>query len=196
MPVRDNKEYLIFQEKYTNDKLIRKVIAHGGSISYYTNNIIPYYVLKQLAMHTESEVIFSIQKEYTDEQVENVELSYMATRVIIDCPMILPDMSPYDVLFALHDLKTNVDKIHLSFPPLTALAKRQEEYYEKKGDKYYVKASYKYMFFKYIQNSLSLWKMNIWMISDDDQDYTLLEAMIDKEILKRSPKPKKKAGAK
>jgi len=196
LPLRDAKEYLIYQEKYTNDRLIRKIISHGGSVSYYTTSIVPYYVLKQLANHTESEVIYSIKPEYTDREKENIQLSYMATKVIIDCPMVIPDMSPYDLLFALHDLKTNVDKVQLSFPPLAEIADRHKEYYELRNGKYYVKPHYKYMFFKYIQHSLSLWKMNIWIIADDDIDYGEMRRIVDKAKRKRSPKKKKKGATK
>lgn len=190
LSLRDTKAYLIYQEKYTNDKLIRKIISHGGGVSYYTSSVVPYYVLKQLANHTESEVVYAVKKEFTDREKENIELSFMATKVIIDCPMILPDMSPYDLLFALHDLKTNVDKVQLSFPPLTEVGERHEEYYEQRNGKYYVKPNYKYMFFKYIQHSLSLWKMNIWIVADSPEDYNKLERIINKEKEKRSPKKK------
>ena len=196
IPLRDGKEYIIFQEKYTNDKMIRKVIAHGGSVSYYTNTIVPYYVLEQLAQHTSSEAIYAIQSEYTDEQIENIELAYMATRVVIDCPVIMPDMSPYDLLFALHDLKTDVDQVQLSFPPLREITDRHKEYYQQIEGLYHVKPKYKYQYFKYIQNSLSLWKMNIWIVADNNRDYQALEKMVNEEKEKRSPKKKKKAGAK
>lgn len=195
LPLRDTKEYLIYQEKYTNDKLIRKVISHGGSVSYYTTSVVPYYVLTQLANHTDSEVVYSIKKEYTDRERENIELSYMATKVIIDCPMVIPDMSPYDLLFALHDLKTNVDKVQLSFPPLKEIGERHKEYYELRDGKYHVKPHYKYMFFEYIQHSLSLWKMNIWLVSSDKVDYEALQRLIDKAKRKRSPKKKKKGAS-
>lgn len=191
--LRDAKEYIIYQEKYTNDRLIRKVISHGGGVTYYTDSVVPYYVLKQLANHTNSEVVYSIKKEFTDREKENIELSFMATKVIIDCPMVIPDMSPYDLLFALHDLKTNVDKVQLSFPPLTEIAERHKEYYEERDGKYHVKPNYKYSFFKYIQHSLSLWKMNIWLVSSDEKDHVELDRIITKARNKRSPKKKKGA---
>lgn len=192
-PIRNNKEYLIYQEKYTNDTLIAKIIQHGGGVSYYTNTILPYQVLTQLSRNLNSEVIYSIRKPFTDKEQENIELSYMGTKVIIDCPVVIPDTNPYDLLFCLEKIKTNVDKVQLSFPPLreTEIAERHKEYYEKIGDLYYVKASYKYKYFQHVQTSLSLWKMNIWLVTNTPKEHKELTEIIDKVKEKRSPKKKK-----
>lgn len=197
-PIKDQNEYIIFQEKYTNDKLIRKVIQHGGTVSYYTDSTVPYYVLKQLATHTDSEVIFQIREEFTDAQVENVNLSFMATQVIIDCPVVVPDNSPYDILFSLHDLKTDVDKVQLSFPPLREIAERHEKYYEQRDDElYHLKPMYQYQYYGHIERSLSLWAMNIFIVANTDYDHKELKKYVDKARSKRSPgSKKKKVGAK
>lgn len=198
-PIKDNKEYIIFQEKYTNDRLIRKVIQHGGTVSYYTDSIVPYYVLKQLATHTDSEVIYQIREQFTDNQIENVNLAFMATQVVIDCPVVVPDNSPYDILFSLHDLKTDVDHVQLSFPPLRDIEERHEEYYEKREDGlYHLKPGYQYRYYEYIEKSLSLWAMNIFIITNTEYDHEELSKIIDKVKSKRSPgsKKKKKVGAK
>lgn len=187
-PVRDTLEYIIFQERYTNDRLIKKLIQHGGSITYYTNTILPYYVLTQLSMNLSSEVVYSMRKEFTDKEQENIELSYMATKVIIDLPVVIPDINPYDVLMSLEKLKTNVDNVQLSYPPLhkSEIADRHKEYYEQKGDFFYVKPHYKYDYFKYIQTSLSIWKMNIWLVCDNDLDFIAVDRFVQKERDRRS----------
>lgn len=193
-PLRNKTEYIIYQEKYTNDNLIQKVIKHGGGITYYTSTIIPYYVLTQLAMNLNSEVVYSIRKNFTDREQENIELSYMATRVIIDVPVVIPDISPYELLFSLEKLKTDVDKIQLSFPPLRPeeISERHKEYYEQVGDLFYVKAQYKYEYFQYIQTSLSLWKMNIWIVTTTEEEYEAMDKIIQKAVKKRSTKTKVK----
>lgn len=193
-PVRDTTEYIIFQERYTNDRLIKKVIQHGGGISYYTDTILPYYVLTQLSMNLASEVIYSMRKEFTDKEQENIELSYMATKVIIDLPVIIPDINPYDVLISLERLKTNVDKVQVSYPPLhkDEIADRHREYYQQDGDYFYVKPHYKYDYFKYIQTSLSIWKMNIWLVCDNDKDFEAVDKFVQKEKDRRSVNVKNK----
>lgn len=189
LPLKDSNEYLVYQEKYTNDRLLNKLFSHGGMITYYTNTIIPYYVLQKLSMNLNSEVVYSIRKPFSDEEQENIELSYMATRVIIDIPVVIPDMNPYDILFTLEKLKTNVDSVQISFPRIhkSNIKEHHKEYYEKSGDFYYAKPNYKYMYFKYVQTSLSIWKMNIYLVANDDDDYKALEKLVNKEVIRRNP---------
>lgn len=188
MKVKDNNEYLIYQETYTNDKLIQKIINHGGRVSYYTDSIVPYYVLEQLSRNLKSEVIYSLRPSFTSREIENIELSAMATPVTLDIPIVLPDMSPYDLLFILHPLKTNVDSAQISFPPLqkSEMKKRHYKYYHRVNDHYEMKPKYKYAFFKYVQTSLSIWKMNIFLVCDSDEDYDAVNAFVQEEITKRT----------
>jgi len=193
VPLKDGKDYMVYQERFSNDTLIQKIINHGGSVTYYTNSIIPYHVVKQMSMNLNSEVIYKIRGQFTPEEQENVELSFMATHVIIDVPVVIPDMNPYDLLFSLHDLKTNVDKVHFSFPPLheSEMTDERRQYYEYKNDKYYIKPIYKFEFFKYIQKSLSIWKMLVVLICENQEDYNSMKALLDKDQNKRSPSRKK-----
>lgn len=186
--LRDDKDYLIYQEKYNNDKLIKKVINHGGSVSYYTDTIVPYYVLTQLSMNTKSEVIYALRAKFKKEEVENINLSYMGTTVTIDAPVVIPDISPYALLFALHPLKTNVDRVQLSFPSLTGreVRGRHKKYYHKVGKHWEVKPEIKYEYFKFIQDSLSIWGMNIWIVCDSKTDLDTLITLADVDFKKRS----------
>ncbi|QPW37239.1 hypothetical protein GMNKNHGO_00017 [Enterococcus phage vB_Efa29212_3e] len=184
----NEKSYILYQEKYTNDRLIQKLFKHAGSVSYYTDTIVPYYIIEQISKNLTSEVIYPTKNSYENREIENVQLAFTACPVTIDCPVVLPDVSPYDVLFALHPLKTNVDKIQISFPCLTEeeFDTRHEEYYHKVGSHYEVKSEYKYKFFKYVQTSLSIWAMNIWLVCDSDEDYNKIDRYIQKEKIKRN----------
>lgn len=180
--LKDDKEYILYQEKYTNDNVIKKVIDHGGKISYYTNSIVPYYVIKQLSMNLNSEVIFLIRDRFTDRERENVEMCHMATKVIIDYPVMLGETNPFDALFSLHDLKANVDDIQISFPILKDISSKQEKYYYKgKDNKYRVRPESKYHYFRFLQNSLSIWAMNIYLMCDCEDDYTTIQKYIDRD---------------
>lgn len=187
-PAKDQNSYIIYQEKYTNDNLITKMMKHAGGISYYTDSIVPYYILQELSSNLNSECIYSLRPNFSVKEIENIDLAYTATRVIIDCPIVIPDMSPYDLLFILHDLKTNVDNVQLSFPSLTEaeFKPRHKEYYHKVGNLYEVKPNYKFSFFKHVQTSLSIWKMNLFLVADSDEDYAELQALIDQDMSKRS----------
>ena len=187
-PAKDQNNYIIYQEKYTNDNLITKMMKHAGGISYYTDSIVPYYILQELSSNLNSECIYSLRPNFSVKEIENIDLAYMATRVIIDCPIVIPDMSPYDLLFILHDLKTNVDNVQLSFPSLTEaeFKPRHKEYYHKVGNLYEVKPNYKFSFFKHVQTSLSIWKMNLFLISNGDEDYNALNELIEQDLRKRN----------
>lgn len=190
IPLRDDKAYILYQEKYTNDRLIDKVIQHGGSVTYYTDTIVPLYVIKGLSMHVESEVVYSMRKEFTKREIANVMEAFKATEVKIDVPIVLPDMSPYDILFALHALKTNVDAIQLTFPPLheEEMQERHKKYYEKKEDGlYHLGSIYKFRFFKYIQTSLSTWAMHINILCFSKEEYEGLNKHVQKDLDKRNP---------
>lgn len=188
LPVKDNKSYILYQEKYTNDTLIQKLLTHGGSVSYYTNTIVPYYILKELARNLTSEVVYPTKTHYENREIENIQLSFTACPVTIDCPVVVPDISPYDILFALHPLKTNVDKIQISFPWLaeSEIQERHKKYYHKVQDHYELKPEIKYEYFKYVQTSLSIWAMNIWLVCDSDQDYQAVDTFVQAEKQKRS----------
>lgn len=117
IPLRDDKEYIIYQELYT-----KRYPHWENCISTVERwltiqiTIAPYYVIKQLANHLDSEIVYKVRDKFTPEEITNIELAYMATKVIIDVPVVVPDISPYDILFSLHCLKTNVDRVYLSFP--------------------------------------------------------------------------------
>lgn len=195
IPKRDDNSYIMYQEKYTNDKLIDKVINHSGGVSYYTRTVVPYYVIKSLSMHPNSEVIYSMRKKFEPREIENVETAFMATEVVIDVPIVIPDMSPYDILFSLHDLKTNVDFIQMSFPPLREeeIAERHKAYYTKKDDGlYHLDAKPKFDYFKYVQTSLSTWAMNLQIISRSEEEYEELDVHIQRDKDIRNPNRKKK----
>ena len=127
-------------------------------------------------------------KRLENREIENIQLAFTACPVTIDCPVVIPDVSPYDVLFALHPLKTSVDKVQISFPWLSEseISDRHRRYYHKVGDHYEVKAKYKYQFFKYVQTSLSIWAMNIWIVCDSDEDFANVDYYVQKEKNKRN----------
>lgn len=188
-PLRDGNEYIIYQEKYTNDTLISKMTKHAGQITYYTDTIVPYYIIKQLAGSPESEAVYMARPKFTPKEAENIELCSMATNVVIDVPVVIPDTNPYDLLFALHPLKTHVEKVQLSFPPLEKSMVREEhkKYYREVDGRYHVHPKYQFEYFKHLQNSLSIWKMNLWIVCENDYQYTKVKSYIEKEKNKRYP---------
>jgi hypothetical protein len=56
---------------------------------------------------------------------------------------------------------------------------------------YHLKSKYKYDCFRFIQEPLSTWKMNIWLVCDSRKDMKRVESMVI-----RDNKRFKKAGSK
>lgn len=188
MNAKNDKSYILYQEKYNNDTLIHKLLKYAGAVTYYSTTIVPYYVTKELAKNLNSEVVYPVKPHYEKREIENIQMNFTACPVSLDCPIVIPDVSPYDILFAVHPLKTSVDKIKISFPQLSEkeVKPRHKAYYHKVGNHYEVLPQVKYNYFKYIQTSLSLWKMNIWLVCDSKEDEKEVQKFIDNEKKKRS----------
>lgn len=180
---RNDKKYLLYKERYPNDTLQEKIFNHGGHIYYYTDSRVPIPVINQLAATPQSEVIYLCKKEHSLEDVVNVHLTSMATQVTLDVPIVLPDINVYDYLFALYPLRYHVDKVKISFPPLREdeIQERHKEYYVFYNGMYRMKSKHKYECFKHLQDPLSVWKMNIWLVCDSERDKKMVEDMVVRE---------------
>ena len=180
---RNKKRYLIYKERYGNDTVQDKIFNHGGYISYYTTDRIPIPVIGRLAAIPQSEAIFLCKKDFSLEEVRNVHLASMATKVTIDVPIVLPDMNVYDYLFSLYPLRYHVDKVNISFPALSEkeIQERHKPFYIFYNGMYHLKAIYKYQCFQYLREPLSTWKMNIWLVCDSKQDLHKVEEMVRKD---------------
>lgn len=189
--IRDDKKYLLFNEKYNNDRLIDKLTKHSGEMRFYTNGNAPYYVVKGLANHKKSSIVYNLRKGFTQQEIENISLSFMATKVIVDVPIIIPDINPYEVLDSLSYIKTNVDEVHVSFPRLKKIRPDQEFYYDFDGEFYDIKPSEKIKYTEYLRASLSIWKMYLYVIANTDSDYKELDTIIEFMRSKRNTGKKK-----
>jgi hypothetical protein len=177
--IRDNKHYMLFNEKYNNDRLIEKVCNHGGKVTYYTDSVVPYYVLKDLSNHPNSEVVYRMRNQFSAKEIDNIALSFMGTKVIIDISVVLPTVNPYDIIRSLHDIKTNVDEVHLSFPRIKDITEKQGKFYVYDGEAYDLQAHYKVDFADRIRVSLSVWKMYIYILTST-RDYDDVTKVINR----------------
>lgn len=188
--LKDDQRYLYFNRGFNNDRLLDLLTSHGGEVHFYTTTTVPYYVLKQLAKNKNSSVIYGLSNTYTHNQIDNIGLSYMATHVTMDIPVVIPDINPYKILDNLSNLKTNVDEVQLSFPRLKEIRDNQKPYYSFDGEMYDVKPEEKIKYAEYLRNSLSIWKMYLYIIANTDKDYKALDKSIKATKNKRSGKRK------
>jgi len=180
---RNNKKYMLYKHRYGNDTVQEKVMDHGGYVYYYTQDRVPIPVINKLASVPQSEVIYQCKKEHTLEDVLNVQFTSMATKVSVDVPIVLPDINVYDYLFSLFPLRYHVDNVRISFPALTEkeIKPRHREFYVFYNGLYHLKSRYKYDCFRYLQEPLSTWKMNIWLICDSKRDMQMVEDMVARD---------------
>lgn len=200
LPLKDKEHYILYDEPYMDDRFTELIMQHSGGVSYYTNSTVPYYIIEHLASKSNSQAIYTIRKEYTPREIENIELASMATETVIDLPVVLPYTNPYDVMFSLHPLKVHVDKVHISFPPLREheMTECSKYFYELREDGlYHAHGKKRFDFINHLRESLSIWKMNIFLICEDKETYLeshlLLEDIMDKRNPNRKKKRKKKA---
>lgn len=188
--LKDDQKYLYFNRVFNNDRLLDLLTAHGGEVHFYTSSVVPYYVLKQLAKHKNSSVIYGLANTYTHKEIDNIGLAYMATHVTMDIPVVIPDINPYKILDNLSGLKTNVDEVQLSFPRLEEIRENQKPYYTFDGEMYDVKPDEKLKYAEYLRNSLSIWKMYLYIVANTDKDFKAVDKTIQAIKNKRSGKRK------
>lgn len=177
---RNKKHYMLYKQRYADDTVQDKVFNHGGYVYYYTTDRVPVPVINKLASVPQSEVIYFCKKHHTLEDVQNVQLASMATKVSIDVPIVLPDINVYDYLFSLYPLRYHVDKVKISFPALreNEIQDRHRPFYIFYNGMYHLKSKYKYDCFRFLQEPLSTWKMNIWLVCDSKKDKKMIEDMV------------------
>lgn len=182
--IRNNKKYILYHHKHMNNTLHEKIFDHGGHISYYTDNWVPHTVYTRMSgMIQYCETIFRLQQEYDYPHIENIINANAASTVSIDCPVVIPDISPHGVSFALSPLRSLVDSIKVSFPPLEKadIQERHKKYYQYKDGYYYVKPVYKYEFLRHIKYPVSSWGMSLWVICDSVKDKEQVDKLADQD---------------
>lgn len=189
MPMMNDKTYEVTYDSNMDDGLFTDICMHGGGVKFRTDSVAPYYVIQQLASNPDSEIVYTSLDEVTDKRRQNVELSFMATKTSVEVDVKLPETGPWDLVFDLEPLKLTIDNLYLNFPIIEDREDIPEGYihfYNPTPKGYQLKAKYRYRYFKYIQASLSIWKMNIYLICEDNVVLNELEE------LQRLDKPKKR----
>lgn len=188
--VRDDKSYIVYQEVMQDDGLIRDVFTYGGFVSYYTEGTIPYHIVELLNMNRKnSRVVVKAKSNYTYSEIQSIARASMSATVVVDAPVVY-GVTDYTLLIAgLSRLRYRVDRLELVFPPLNSteykhavsLNKNVKKYYYKEGNKYYLKSDYKYNTFNLIRNACSHWKVYIFMVVDNEADFTRLNKLKSKD---------------
>lgn len=166
-----------------DDKLNRAILRTPRPVSYYTTNVVPIHILLRLADKKDCEVVYNIAKEFTLEQIKNIETANMLCRTVVSCPLVFPDVNYRDILFSLWDLRYILDRVKLEFPDLTKkqIGDRVNYYeYNKITQLYQLRKRYKYQYYQDLHEVLARWRIQLWLLLNSLDEC----AYIEKKALK------------
>ena len=180
------------QDTFLDNDLVLTMINKGAIVMYKTFNgrrghsgIVPDEILDALANSNRGGVMFGMEPDPHRDYIDSVAKAHEATMVYIDCPVIVPDISPERVLVSLEPLATNVDEVQIDFPPLHMDKKHQElrdwekpyYYITSKDHLWHVYPKHEFKFFLGLKNSLSAWGMQINMVMHDEEEKKAIEEL-------------------
>jgi len=188
----DDKQFIYDQNSLLDEDYIITMIKKGMDVYYRSRDprkghagLVPDRILEAYANSNRGAVVFGMEAEPHRDYIANVEKAHEATRVIIDCTVVLPDITASDVVMSLAPLSTNVDEVQVDVVPLreNEIADfRKTYYYFSLADNLYMPyAKAKFDWFKQIKNPLSGWGMLINMFYRSEDDKKALEDLVKKD---------------
>ena len=190
--INDDKRFIYDQGSLLDDEYVITMIKKGMNVDYRARDprkghagIVPDDVLDAYARSNRGSVVFGMEAEPHRDYITGVEKAHEATRVVIDCPVVLPDVEPTKVIMALAPLSTNVDEVQVDVVPLheneMADFRKTFYYWDLSTNLYMPYAQSKFDWFKKIKNPLSGWGMLIKMFYRTDADKQAMEALVKKD---------------
>lgn len=188
----DNRKFMYDQGALIDDNYVITMIKKGMDVYYHTMDpraghagTVPDDVLDAYAQSNRGAVVFGMEKEPHRDYVTSVEKAHEATKVIIDCPVVIPDVEPNQVVMALAPLSTNVDEVQVDMMPLhdgeMADFRKAFYYYSIADDLYRPYPQSKFDWFKVIKNPLSGWGMSINLFYQDETEKKALDSLVAKD---------------
>lgn len=184
---RDSNSYIFYKKGFDDDTLMDLLLKHAGHLIYYAEGHAPYTVITKFASDLTGSIMFRLEDKVNLDYIHSVFTAHEATEVLVDCPIVVPDIKASDIKFALNPLKTNVDRVVLNFPvlkPEEYQPRFADYYYQVKGV-YYVKPEIKFKYFEELRLALSLWGMYIDLTMDSLDELGQVLAMVPANHRKR-----------
>lgn len=171
--MQDTNRYIIYHSLAENDTITQELIRNGAQVDYYTPTIVPIKVATDLNSNKRSRVVYPIQKQFSLETLENMDMVSMLTRVAVDCPVVFPDVTPKSILFPMFDARYLIDRIEISFPKLheEEIGDRKE-YYTKDANTglYQLESKYKLQYYLSLHEYLARWKVRLHLMCDSQEE--------------------------
>lgn len=185
--------YVLSGEAYANEDMLAKFIDLGVHIQVLTMGLLSDTILDALAGNKHTSAVYILRSNPAEIVIDNVMKAHEATKVIMDCPVILPDISGYKVIEALSNYRVAIDELQLDFPVLNdkelgvdtrgnvlGSINRKPFYYSDLSGKWHVYTEKKYSFYKSIEPSCSSWGIYIKVICEDYSSKQELDKMAQK----------------
>ena len=180
-------KFLYVQDEMLEDEYALTMIKKGFNLFYYAKRTVPDKILDAMASTNRGAIIYKMHpsSKIDKDLINNVSKAHEATKVIIDCPVVIPDIAPVDVLTNLAHFSTNVDEVQVDIMPLHDKELREYEkpyYYVDISDNlWHCYPKHKFEYFKELKNPLSGWGMLINLMADTDSDYRTLTELMTKD---------------
>ena len=180
-------KYLYVQDEMLEDEYALTMIKKGFNLFYYAKRPVPSKILEAMAESNRGAIIYKMRSndKIDKEFITNVSDAHACTKVIFDCPVVIPDIAPVDVLTNLAHFSTNVDEVQVDVMPLHDKEIRAYEkpyYYVELADNlWHCYPKHKFEYFKELKNPLSGWGMLINLLADTDNDYKTLTELMTKD---------------
>lgn len=184
-------DYLVFDFHDNRNNIIDEIIRYGDFLYFYTNQIVQDNLISKFAKANHREIVFDYDSVLTNQAyVDNIKLCHMAcsTSMYIDFN---PLNNPYDLLFKLYNFKYNIDRLYFHFKELDEVPYNKKKYFNNHNGKYVLKAKYKFLIYKAIKVSISIWSMNLYIITGNDIYQLRDMGIMDKKTGHPLPKRRK-----
>lgn len=178
-------------DKNTLESTIVDLVEMGINLTYHVvANDVSDKMLNALSKGAgNNAVMYSLQETAYD--VNLIQKTHEATKVIFDVALIVPDMGTHKLIKVLYPYKTNIDEVYIDIPPLKTSEieygndlisnLRKQYYYLGTGDNlWHCYTKNKYNIYKDLERPFSDWGTYITMVCTNDVEKKLLDEMVAK----------------
>ena len=179
--------YLVYSFANVSKETLTNMVHYGKSIVYVADNVVPKDVIDVLSIAKHRKIKFTdnslLDYEYMKDNVRDAHTA-CTTEVNIE---INPFGNPDEILFKLYPYRYNLDYVNLTFMKFSELDNAESGKFYQLNNQWELKARYKFDIYKKLKTSLSIWKMNIRLITGDDI-YQLRDMVLKDQKKLKNPK--------
>lgn len=184
---RNDINYLVYSFSNISKEALTNLVHYGNSVLYVADSTIQDDIIDVLAIAKNRKIKFT-ENSLLDYKYmkDNVREAHTACTTMVDIK-INPFDNPDAILFKLYPYRYNLDYVNLTFKKFDDLDNAKSGKFYKINNQWELKARYKFDIYKKLKTSLSIWKMNIRLITGDDI-YQLRDMVLKDQKKVKNPK--------